>query len=79
MRRQDDDRGRRRGLASALLLTPLGLAAAAEAGAEEGGGEPLAWTLRSRVGAPGTGGRYHVVERPASWAPRRTAIIVCDV
>ena len=77
MRRQTDDRGHGRRLAA--LLIPLGLATPAAAGAEPGGGGRLEWTLRSRVEAPGTGGQFRVVERPASWDPRRTAIIVCDM
>jgi nicotinamidase-related amidase/type 1 glutamine amidotransferase len=72
-------RARRRGLAAALLLIPLGLAAPAAVGDEPGGGDRLAWTLRSRVEAPGTGGQHRVVERKAAWDPRRTAIIVCDM
>jgi nicotinamidase-related amidase/type 1 glutamine amidotransferase len=77
MRPQEDDRGR--GLAAALLLISLGLAAPQAVGDELGGGDRLAWTLRSRIEAPGTGGQYRVIERKAAWDPRRTAIIVCDM
>jgi nicotinamidase-related amidase/type 1 glutamine amidotransferase len=79
MRRPNDDRGRGRGLAAAVLLILPSLAAAPRAGAESDGGDRLAWTLRTRVEVPGTGGQFRAVERPASWEPKRTAIIVCDM
>jgi nicotinamidase-related amidase len=61
---------RRPVLATAAML---GLAlAAADA-------PPLALKLRSRVEDPAHKGRFQTVEKPASWDPKRTAIIVCDM
>lgn len=44
----------------------------------QGDDSPFALTLRTRVPAPGYGAA-RVVETPASWAPRETAVIVCDM
>ena len=52
------------------ILTSLPLTAA-----DDGG--PLKLTLRSRV--KGDGDAYKVVEKPVSWAPKKTALIICDM
>ena len=76
MRRTRRPGGPRKGatalIASACLAALAGPAAAAEVG-------PFELTLRSRVEAPGLGGAYRVVEAKASWDPKRTALIVCDM
>jgi nicotinamidase-related amidase/type 1 glutamine amidotransferase len=41
--------------------------------------EPMKLTLRSRVESPQGSQRYREVERPASWRPEQSAIIVCDM
>ena len=41
--------------------------------------EPIAVTLRSRVELTDGGGRTRVVEKSASWDPKKTAIVVCDM
>ena len=40
---------------------------------------PIALRLRSRVELPGADGRYRAVELPASWDPKRSVVIVCDM
>src|SRR4051794_16503239 len=56
-------------LAMASLLTPPA------APAFDDGGK-LELRLRSRVEADG---KYRLIETPASWDPKATAIIVCDM
>jgi type 1 glutamine amidotransferase/nicotinamidase-related amidase len=68
-------------LALASLALTLAWAAAptrAPAG-DEAQPDRLALVLRSRVESPGLGGACRVVETPASWDPKRTAAIVCDM
>ncbi len=45
------------------------------------GAEPLSLRLRSQVETPGTAasGRYQTIEKSATWDPKATAIIVCDM
>jgi nicotinamidase-related amidase/type 1 glutamine amidotransferase len=40
---------------------------------------PIALKLRSRTEMPGGDGRYRTVERNASWDPKRSVVIVCDM
>lgn len=65
----------RAGLVAALFLAlapPLCLARTQAA-------EPLSLDTRTRVEtAPGSG-RFHVVHRPETWDPAKTAIIICDM
>ncbi len=75
--RQDQaipDRRRTRTLAALAALAVLVGPAPAARGLD--GPDRLDLRLRSRVEADG---KYRVVETPASWAPRETAIIVCDM
>src|SRR4051794_27640978 len=66
----------RRGLvASVWLVAAVVCVSPAKLHAED---HRLALPLRSRVDAPGYGA-YRVVESPASWDARRTAVIVCDM
>lgn len=64
------------GLAGYLSLAAIWLTMAVPAQAAD---EPLQLTLTYQTEtSPGTG-RYHRLARTESWAPRRTAIIVCDM
>ncbi len=44
-----------------------------------GADQPFSLTLRSRVEGPKDSGAFRVVEKPATWDPAHTAIIVCDM
>lgn len=63
-----------RSLAAVLLLTPFGMGVSFAAE-----GSALALRLRSRVETKPASGQYQVVEAAASWQPKQTAIIVCDM
>src|SRR5262249_26245534 len=67
----------RRSLLFALsgALTVLAAAGATEADWSP----PLQLTLRSRVPAAKGRGAFEVVSKRASWNPRQTAVIVCDM
>jgi nicotinamidase-related amidase len=60
----------------ALLPAVALLTAPVASGADDA---PLTLKLRSCVEDPAHKGRFQVVEKPASWDPKRTAIIVCDM
>ena len=62
-----------RPLGAALVLQAATLAASAADDA------PLALRLRSRVEDTASKGQSRAVERAASWDPKKTAIIVCDM
>lgn len=46
-------------------------------GAERGA--LLSLSLRARAESPGLGGAFRVIETPTTWAPEKTAVIVCDM
>lgn len=60
---------------SALALAPAG-ASRATAAEADAGIRPLAFRLRRRTEA---GGAWKVVEEDASWHPRQTAAVICDM
>jgi nicotinamidase-related amidase/membrane protein YdbS with pleckstrin-like domain len=60
-------------LAAAFTLIALGLGSASSAGAA------LPLTLQSRVETKAGSGEFRVVVAKESWAPKETAIIVCDM
>jgi nicotinamidase-related amidase len=62
-------------LATAFVLGIVGLVHPTE-GADT---EPLALRLRSQVETPEGSGKYRSVETSATWDPKATAIIVCDM
>ena len=68
--------GERRGVPGLLLIALASSLASAGAGAADD--HSIRLTLRSRVEAPGLGAPL-VVETPASWDARKTAVIVCDM
>jgi type 1 glutamine amidotransferase/nicotinamidase-related amidase len=80
MREQRFGSERGRGLSSAAVVL-LGLSGPAFAAAADpaGAGGRLALTLRSRAEVPAGSGRYRAVEAAASWDPKATAVIVCDM
>ena len=77
MVRSQRDSGRRHvpAIAAAFVLGLAGLLP------PPAGAEPLSLTLRSQVETPGTAGNggYQTVEKAATWDPKGTAIIVCDM
>ena len=60
----------------ALLPAVALLTAPVTSGADDA---PLTLKLRSRVEDPANKGQFQAVEKPASWDPKQTAIIVCDM
>ena len=78
MRSQRDTTRRRVALMSTAFLLGLAGFVPPTPGAEP---EQLALRLRAQVESPGAGGSntYQTVEKPASWDPNATAIIVCDM
>ena len=63
-----------------MAIPALVVAAAWPATAAPGASDDqLALMLRSRVEAPALGGECRVVETPATWDPKQTAAIVCDM
>lgn len=73
MRRRFPPIGPRTPLLPAAMILVLALAASAADDA------PLALRLRSRVEDTGNKGQFRTVENAASWDPKHTAIIVCDM
>ncbi len=71
MRRRPLHHGARTLLAAAALLSAPVAVVADDA--------PLAVRLRSRVEDPAHKGQFRAVEKSASWDPKHTAIIVCDM
>jgi len=69
----------RRGGALAAALAALVCASTEAVPPGAGLTRSLPLTLRSRVESPSLGGAARVVEVPAEWDPKRTAIIVCDM
>src|SRR5687767_11115483 len=61
----------------ALLVAMFGIALTAAAEAADP--RPFELTLRSRSEVAPKAGVYEVVERPAQWDPKQTAVIVIDV
>jgi nicotinamidase-related amidase len=65
------------GWALVVLLVPAATARAAAEDAPES--KVLRLQLRSRVSTDDGSGRHRVVEKAAAWAPKETAVIVCDM
>jgi nicotinamidase-related amidase len=78
MRQSYRDNQRRR---VALLLTTFVLAIVASwtPRAQSAEAEPLALRLRSQVETPEGSGKYQTIEKAATWNPKETAVIVCDM
>lgn len=75
---------RRRSAASAIVAIGLTLCVASTTAASlptesDLAGDLFTLSLRSRVESPGLGGACRVVERRETWAPKATAVIVCDM
>ena len=61
-------------LVVSLVMNPMPTRAA-----DDASNDVLNLTLRSRVESPALGGACRVIETPATWKSKETAIIVCDM
>src|SRR3954449_8742719 len=77
MMRPIRETGRRHPTALSMALL-FGMASQASMAAVAGD-ERLVLQLRSRVEDPGAAGGYRAVVKSATWDPKATAIIVCDM
>jgi nicotinamidase-related amidase len=67
------------GAASLAMFLAMGIAGLPDRPSTAAEPEPLVLRLKHQVEAPGGSGTYRPVEKPATWDPAKTALIVCDM